>query len=268
VPTFALPLCLAATIGHKEHRLRRSLLNNFFSKRSVSELAHACEEIIEKLMKRFEGIYKDQEVVQLSDAFSALSSDIITYYCFGKSWNLLEDKTFCSDVRMATNEATEVVHLNRFFPWMVHLPYIIPMNVMAWLQPGQAALFKFAQAIYDQSAEAMEKTNLDTSTGLRKTEGRTVFDRLTDPSLPPDERTLPHLVDEATELLTAGTEATGETLARTAYYLAQNKEILHQLRTELKQVMPTPTSTATLQELEQVPLLVFTFSPFIIKWFD
>lgn len=259
VPTFALPLCLAATVAHKNHRLRRSLLNRFFSKRAISEQSHACEEIIIKLMQRFKEFHHENEVVQLSDAFSALSSDIITYYCFGKSWNFVEDKTFCSDIRMATNEATEVVHLNRFFPWMVYLPYIIPMKVMVWLQPGKAALFKFAQAIYDQSAEAMEKINSTTSRGMQKTARRTIFDDLTDPSLPPHERTLHHLEDEATELLTAGTEATGETLARTIYYLSQNKEIMHQLRAELKQVMPTPTSTAPLQELEQLPLLVFAF---------
>ncbi|GAD93027.1 predicted protein [Paecilomyces variotii No. 5] len=255
VPTFALPLCLAATVAHKNHRLRRSLLNRFFSKRVISEQSHACEEIIQKLMKRFEESHQEHGLVQLSDAFSALSSDIITYYCFGKSWNFVEDKTFCSDIRMATNEATEVVHLNRFFPWMVYLPYVIPMKAMVWLQPGKAALFRFAQAIYDQSSEAMERIISTTSKGIQKTARRTIFDDLTDPSLLPHERTLHHLEDEATELLTAGTEATGETLARTIYYLSENKEILHRLRAELKQVMPTSTNTAALQELEQLPFL-------------
>lgn len=261
VPTFALPLCLAATVPHKNHRFQRSLLNSFFSKRSVSELSPACEEIIQRLMLRFEESYQEKKAIQLSDAFSALSSDIITYYCFGKSWNFIEEKTFCSDIRTAVEEATALVHLNRFIPWIIHLPYVVPLKVMCWLQPGTAVLFKVAKAIFDQSMEAMQKTNSTASIGFPKTaykKGRTIFDRLTDPSLPPYQRTLHHLQDEATELLTAGTEATGETLARAAYYLAKDKEILYQLRAELKRVMPTPTSTATWQDLEQLPFLVFT----------
>ncbi|KAI9372980.1 cytochrome P450 [Aspergillus egyptiacus] len=261
VPTFALPLCLAATVSHKTHRFRRSLLNNFFSKRSVMELSPACEEIVQKLMRRLEESYQEKAVIQLSDAFSALSSDIITHYCFGKSWDFLDDRTFCSDIRMAVTEATAHVHLNRFLPWLVQLQYLVPLQVMFWLQPGTAALFRVAKGIYDQSTEAMQrsgshdfKASTETPETASKT-GRTIFDRLTDPSLPPYERTLQHLQDEASELLTAGTEATGDALARAAYYLAKDKVILDKLRAELKQVMPTPTSTATWRELEQLPYL-------------
>ncbi|KAJ5374187.1 benzoate 4-monooxygenase cytochrome P450 [Penicillium concentricum] len=82
--------------------------------------------------------------------------DIITYYCFGKSWKFIEEKTFCSDIRTAVSEATALVHPNRFIPWIIHLPYVVPSKVMFWLQPGSAALFKVAKAIFDQIMEAMQ----------------------------------------------------------------------------------------------------------------
>ncbi|KAJ5288398.1 cytochrome P450 [Penicillium antarcticum] len=104
VPTFGVPYAAVATVKHDVHRYRRSLLYEFFSRRSVSRLSPVIEERVGKLMSRLVEFHVGGEVVDLCGAFGALTSDVITFCCYGKSWGFLEDPDFRSDIRTAAND--------------------------------------------------------------------------------------------------------------------------------------------------------------------
>lgn len=72
--------------------------------------------------------------------------------------------------------------------------------------------------------------------GEKKASGfGTIFDTLCDPSLPPEERTLPRVRDEALVMLGAGTETTARVLAIGSFYLYRDPALLRKLRDELVQ---------------------------------
>ncbi|KAL4934335.1 cytochrome P450 [Aspergillus undulatus] len=237
---FSVRESMITTINHEHHRFRRAILDNFFSRRSVVDLTPMISERIEKLMQRFNEFYSDQAVVQLDDAFAALTADIITYYCYGKLWGFLENKNFRSDIRSITTESTGLIHINRFFPFLVPLIRKTPDWIGRVLLPGKTALFDFQKSV------------------LIEANNRTTYRSLTDPSLPLEERSTQRLEEETLVVLAAGTETTGRTLTIAAYHLAQSPSILHQLREEVKQVLSTATSTCTLLELERLPYLTAT----------
>ncbi|KAL5332911.1 cytochrome P450 [Aspergillus crustosus] len=244
VPAIAVRESMMTTIGHEHHRFRRNILDNFFSKRSVMELTPMIEERIEKLIARFQEFHESKSAVQLDDAFAALTADIITYYCYGKLWGFLEDRDFKSDIMAAANEITSICHVIRFFPFLDTLLQRAPGWMVRILAPGKKSLFDFQNSIKEEA----------------------LLDNLTNPDLPPEERSTRRLVEESQVVLGAGTETTGRTLSIAAYHLAQYRDALQQLRAKLKQVLPAVSSTCTLPELEQLPYLtpMSSFSSYFI----
>ncbi|KAL4895287.1 cytochrome P450 [Aspergillus ambiguus] len=254
VTTFGLPLSMVSTVGHEHHRFRRNILNSFFSKRSVLELSPLIEERVQKLMERFEGFHSSGSVVRMDDAFAALTSDVITAYSYGKSWLFLEDEAFRSDIRKAVADITSIFHLNRFFPLLTRVMRMVPLEVMALLQPGKTSLLKFQEDIFKQSADSLVTENTASQRKMSAVR-RNIYDKLTDNSLPSAERTLQRIQDEGIVLLAAGTETTGRALTIASFYLGRNRDMVKRLREELRTVMPRPTDMVSWTALEKLPYL-------------
>jgi cytochrome P450 len=251
---YSVPGSMVATVDHDHHRYRRNILSGFFSKRSVNELSPVVEEKVLKLMQRFATAHREESIMRLDDAFSALASDVITQYSFGKSWDFLEDEHFRRDIRSAITETANVIHINRFFPLFARTLRMVPKWLVCKIQPGKASLFEFMKSIYEfteQSTQVAESS----AEGKRKSKRGTIFEKLTDPTLPPEERTFSRVHDESGVILQAGTESISRSLTIAAFHLAYQPSMREKLREELRSLLPTPTSTATWAQLEQLPYL-------------
>ncbi|CEL06536.1 hypothetical protein ASPCAL09709 [Aspergillus calidoustus] len=201
------------------------------SRRREKDPAHVplYSERVQKLIQRFEGFYRAKRPLQVDDAFTALTADIITYYSYGRLWGFLEDENFRSDIRQASSELSAMVHLNRFFPFLAPMLMMIPVWLIGLVSP------------------ASEKESGKST--------RTIAHRLGDPALPVEERSIARQEEESLIVLAAGTETTGRVLSLAAYYIYQDQNVLRRLREEVQTVLPTPTSTCALSELEQLPYL-------------
>lgn len=207
------------------------------------------QERINKLIQRFEEFHHSKTVVQLDDAFAALTADIITYYGYGKLWGFLEDKDFRSDIRAAATEVSGMCHINRLFPFLDPLVRSTPGWMVRLLAPGKTAVLDLQQSILDTVMDSASQE-------AKPSKATTLVHKLIDPELPPEERTKKRIEEESLIFLAAGTETTGRTLTIASYHLARNMDVLERLREEVKTVLPTTTSTCTLLELERLPYLV------------
>jgi cytochrome P450 len=81
------------------HRLRRSALNPLFSKQSVGHLEDTVKLSINRLYSRLFLAAESRLPVNLSDAFTAVSGDVISSYTFGKSYDLVEQDDFAPEWR-------------------------------------------------------------------------------------------------------------------------------------------------------------------------
>ncbi|KAI1769313.1 cytochrome P450 [Hypoxylon sp. FL1150] len=240
VGIFGFPTSVVATIPHELHRIRRGILNNFFSRRSVMALSSIILEKQAQLTQRLEEAHERDGVVRLDDGYAALTADIIAQYCWGTCPGFLEDQNFRNDIRAAISEVSAMVHVNRFFPILASLP----RWVMTTLQPNSSAVLDMQDMVTASSTEKSDD-------GVH----RTIFDALKDPSVPSQERSAKRLEDEGMIVLIAGTETTARALSMGSYYIYQDKAILQRLRDEIRTVMPTPTSEAPWSELEQLPYM-------------
>jgi cytochrome P450 len=88
---------VAFTPEHDIHRNRRAALAPFFSRRTVVQLESNIAAKVQTLCDRFSGFAKTSEVVRLDGAYSALTTDVITDYCFGKAYGYLNEHDFKID---------------------------------------------------------------------------------------------------------------------------------------------------------------------------
>jgi cytochrome P450 len=97
----------------------------------------------------------------------------------------------------------------------------------------------------------MEGKNVDNQTA----DHPTIFHELLQTSdLPPEEKTLQHMVDEGQTVVAAGQVTTTYYLNTTTYHILSNPHILEKLKVELTKAMPNGT-ILLLQKLEQLPYL-------------
>ena len=99
-----------ATASHERHPIRRAAASPYFSKASVVRLEPLVQSLVDKLTSRLEGFKGTGNVVNLIDAFKALTADIIVQYTFAKHYRLLDRPEFAPLWHRGIMDASEVSH--------------------------------------------------------------------------------------------------------------------------------------------------------------
>jgi len=90
-------------------------------------------------MSVFRRYQSSGEVLPIRPAFGALTSDIITEYCFGISENYIEAPDFNATVLKATDALTDSMHITVQWQWLPQLLDSMPEKwVEGLLGPGMA----------------------------------------------------------------------------------------------------------------------------------
>ncbi|KAJ5653763.1 Benzoate 4-monooxygenase cytochrome P450 [Penicillium lividum] len=254
--SFGAPYSLVGTIDHDHHRLRRSFIQNYFSKRSVTSLTPYIWAKVDQLLNRFENAYNDSTVLHLQLDFASLTADVITQYCYGWSYGYLDDTkgSTRNDLVDAVSGLMLMFHVNRFFPILVTIFRNAPPAVVRFLQPRMGDLFDVKARLRTQATAALKQMRSEEIDGSEKPQN-SVFEAMVAPHVPENEKTVDRLVDESALLLGAGTETTARSLAVSMFHVINDKNIGNKLREELKTVLEKPTSKATWTELEHLPYL-------------
>jgi cytochrome P450 len=73
-----MPNAAFSTPDHDLHRKRRAALNPYFSKAKVRSLQPRIEEVLDKLMGRFEEFQQSGDAMTISLAYAALTNGILS----------------------------------------------------------------------------------------------------------------------------------------------------------------------------------------------
>jgi cytochrome P450 len=82
------------TVDHDLHHARKQALSPFFSKAAVSQLEPLIQEKVEQLCARLEELKANGRVINISDAFTCFSTDVIGSYVFGTDYGFLKSPDF------------------------------------------------------------------------------------------------------------------------------------------------------------------------------
>jgi cytochrome P450 len=233
---------------HDLHKTRRGAVANFFSKRSVNSLeslvVHRVEQLIQRLIAEPSG-----KVVNLNNAYAAMTMDIISEYCFGDSMKSLENPEYGKQWLDILHKGIQMRPIGRQFPWLINTLFDIPPHIIGKVSSDMAEMNTWSRMM-------LPKINAILAGEEEKGGRMTVFHEIRDGKLSPEEKKPERLVGESHVFLGAGTETTARTLAVTTYYLMKEPAVGERLRQELKTIMPRTDSLTTLPQLEALPYLV------------
>lgn len=238
-----------AAIDHDLHQARRNSLNQFFSKRSISNIQPIIQDKAERVIKKLQEATHSGSLVNLNVLASAFTADTISHYSFGVSMGCLDGDGSENLLTDATQAVLALSHWLKFLPIRFTNAKKLPPSIVEHISPSAAVILRTHRTI---SAMALEVLNANEP----KAPNENMFAALADPTLPAEERTLGRLEDEGFVFLAAGTETSAWSLSVTMFYLLDNPGTLSALCNELQEAMPNPTECPPLATLENLPLLV------------
>ena len=99
------------TVGHNVHRRRRAAFSSFFSKASVRRLQPVIQSLIDVLCEKLSERMDTEAPVDMVYAYSALTQDVITEYCFSSPRNVLEMEDFSPMYYDYVHKPSESTHM-------------------------------------------------------------------------------------------------------------------------------------------------------------
>lgn len=128
------------TVPHEHHRERRQAVDRFFSRNSVAKLEDLIQGKIETLCARLEEHKRSRNVINLTDAFLALTMDIIQAYSFGESSNLLELPNFSPEWRRTITGIMNKTALLNHCGWIAKVIRFVPEVIIQNVEPNLAMM--------------------------------------------------------------------------------------------------------------------------------
>ncbi|KAH6662329.1 cytochrome P450 [Halenospora varia] len=243
---------LFGTISHDSHRQRRAAVAPFFSPASIRKIDSLIQEKISRLINIFRQYQRDGKPVRLRPAFSALTSDIISLYCFGVDENYTEAENFNAMVLEATDRLTDRMHITVQMQWLPRLVEKLPEKfVETMFGKGIATVNQLKNHCI-----AKIKETIATRGDYQNIKHRTIFTEILDSkALPEKDKSVSRLSQEAQLLLVAGTVTTANTLSSAVVYLLLDPEKLQILMEELEVAIPGLSEPVKMKELEKLPYL-------------
>ena len=117
------------TPAHDLHRLRRSPLNPFFSKKKVLEFEPIIREKLNNLCSKIAKYEASGREFNLLRAWTAYIGDALTEYCFANSYDHLESPDFAITFHDPMHAACEAGNALLQFPWI----WPVLNNLPDWL---------------------------------------------------------------------------------------------------------------------------------------
>ncbi|KAJ0364835.1 hypothetical protein COL26b_012343 [Colletotrichum chrysophilum] len=123
-----------STSPHELHKIRRKALSPFFAASKIVEFESVIKTKVDDLCRKL-AASADGEVVKLDRAFVALTTDTITQYAFGESYDHLDSPGFEKTLYEAFRTIQSVGALGQQFPSVFKILNALPLWFVKATQP-------------------------------------------------------------------------------------------------------------------------------------
>ncbi|KAF2690140.1 cytochrome P450 [Lentithecium fluviatile CBS 122367] len=251
---FGLDQSLFSTIDHDIHRMRRAALLPFFSTSYVRKMQPHFQERLDVLLRRISGFKDTGEAVNANCMFAAFSNDITQMLAFRQCSYKLETPNFDSSERDASLSGAQSFHVTKRIPWLNDVMMALPEWLVRRLSPALGSFMRQKRTTRAQVADLASGSKDEWSGRDILPIFRAVMDS---PKLPPDERSVDRVAQDAQMLLMAGTLTQASILEHLMYWMVDNPDVLRKLKEELRNAMPSidDVGKVPLTKLESLPYL-------------
>ncbi|KAL8866520.1 MAG: hypothetical protein Q9174_006256, partial [Haloplaca sp. 1 TL-2023] len=264
VPMFGTPNSILATVPHDIHRRRRAAYSNYFSKQSITRYSSVIASAVSTLCLKFEESAKAGKKINLMHAYTAMTGDIVTEYCFPEPYGLLKHPNYAPEYYELWISVLGNSHILKQFPWIFPLMLKCPGWFVDRFLPDLAVQYQWLREWSKQIHDIQTSLAKDSDSSDReKRRGRpSIFETLLTSDLPPFDKSVDRLVEDAQTMVGAGSITTSFALAIGTYYILSSKPIHDKLMRELDTVLPYPRERMAhhldLSKLERLRYLTAT----------
>ncbi|OGM49318.1 putative cytochrome P450 [Aspergillus bombycis] len=246
-----VPTSTFATAESDHHRLRRGMISPFLSKQAVRDWKGVIKGKLDLLCEHMKKAMRTGEAVELNASFVSFAVDVVSTCAFGESgcFEVLRRERLDDRWKKAVSSTFAQLILTRHFPWLVVVFRFLPVWVSALVAPEVRYIYFMEKAVEHQIQYVYAKSR----DGIKE---NSIFSQLMhNHKLPPKERTLHRLTDEAKFLMFAGTEAPSQVLAITMFHVVRSPLVCRDLRRELQDKTEHLQHEPCLSVLENLPYL-------------
>ncbi|KAI0536933.1 cytochrome P450 [Xylaria digitata] len=257
------PQGVLGTSAHHTHRRRRAALSPLFSRSCAAGAEGLIYDKFDLLLRQIDIQIARDGYTEIRTAFMGFTTDVVSEYCLGQSFGLLEDETKGKEWHTSIRALAKTIPYARQFNWIIPLSQKIPLSLMRVVAPDMARVAAMHHDMEAQATQAIkereqdEKNSVDVSFHQNPTDRFAVFRTLLqNDGLPVSEKRFDRISHEAVTLMAAGSETTSSTLMMAVYFiLADKQNILPRLREEVESLLSTRSSRPPVAELERLPWL-------------
>jgi hypothetical protein len=109
----------------------------------VNKLEPAIWAVVENLCRRLREFRELKEPVNIGNAYAALAMDVISEYCFAKSYGCVDRPDFAPEWPKVINAVSAQSALNKQFPSILKLFKMMPESVVEKLNPEMMLIITF-----------------------------------------------------------------------------------------------------------------------------
>ena len=112
----------------------------------MNKLEPSIRAAVDNLCRRMREFRDTKEPLNIGHAFAALTLDIITEYCFAKSYGCLDRPGFAADWSTVIDATSAQSALNKQFPSVLKTFKMMPTSLVERLNPEMMLLINFQKA--------------------------------------------------------------------------------------------------------------------------
>lgn len=222
-------------VSHHLHRMRRQVLNPFFSKACIVRLQPIITSMIEKLSARIDECKDAGQPINMRLAYMCFTTGVITSYSLNRCWNHLDipdwSPLWCKTIR----ETAEMSKWLKQFPWMWKIIKGLPESIVGALNPGLILDLDMQNVgshsivspfMLSQQFQKIKRQILDIMEGKEQIEDvsnygppRTIFHELLNSDLPAEEKSLNNLAQEGQNVIGTGADTTANVSSCTTFHV-------------------------------------------------
>lgn len=124
-----------STTNHDLHRLRRAAVAPFLSTSSVQKLEPLVKSFANKAVLRLRDTRGSGAPTNLIDLYTALTSDIISQYAFGRPFNYLDRPGAAEELHQMWMDTSETAHLVKQYPSILPVMENMPVWIVKLTKP-------------------------------------------------------------------------------------------------------------------------------------
>lgn len=152
-----------ATANYELHRVRRKAQQTYFTVDAIAQFEPIISQTISKLSKRLAITKGTSQLLNLSHAFRALATDIVTKFVFDKSYDLLDQPDFAATFHTAILDINEMGHWQRNFHIILPIMKILPRSLVQFMNPSAIDVLDFFDV--SKTSSILSKTLIIRFTG-------------------------------------------------------------------------------------------------------